>query len=218
MQAVAGVRENAGVAIAVMAKAPVPGQAKTRLIPHLGAEGAARLQQWLIRRTLSTALAADTGPVSLWWAGDAAHPELQRYRNHDSITVRLQSELDLGGRMLEVASESLWPQGVLVIGTDCPLLTPALLRQTAAELAQQDAVFLPAEDGGYVLIGLRRPIAEIFDDIDWGSTHVMAQTRQRMSSAGCRWSEPAILWDVDRPADFDRLALIFNEVHQIVRP
>ncbi len=69
-----------------------------------------------------------------------------------------------------------------------------------------DAVIFPAEDGGYVLIGLRQPQASLFTAIDWGSGQVMAQTRERLIELGLRWAEPVTLWDVDRPADLTRLS------------
>ena len=199
------------VRIAILAKAPRPGLAKTRLIPHLGEEGAAALQRWLLQRAVATALAADTGPVELWCAPDERHPEFDTCRALGSLRLRRQPEADLGGRMLAAVAQAP-AQPTLVVGTDCPLLTPELLRLAAGCLrGGDDAVVLPAEDGGYVLIGLREASAVPFSRIDWGSARVMAQTRERLAEAGWRWSEPATLWDVDRPEDFERLAALFPE-------
>lgn len=95
---------------------------------------------------------------------------------------------------------------LLLIGTDCPALTERHLAAAEAALAQgNDAVFIPAEDGGYVLIGLQRPCPEVFRDIAWSTAHVMAQTRARLLEAGLRWKELETLWDIDRPADLARL-------------
>ncbi len=91
------------------------------------------------------------------------------------------------------------------------MLTPGLLRQAAASLDQDDATVIPAEDGGYVLIGMRQPSPRVFADIDWGSGKVMAQTRERLSEIGWRWSEFTPLWDVDRDEDFRRLRDLFPE-------
>jgi uncharacterized protein len=66
-------------------------------------------------------------------------------------------------------------------------------------------VFVPAEDGGYALIGLSRNDARVFEGINWGGTEVMAQTRERLRGLGWRWHELDTLWDVDRPADYQRL-------------
>ncbi|MQM30903.1 MAG: hypothetical protein CRU78_10415, partial [Candidatus Accumulibacter phosphatis] len=73
---------------------------------------------------------------------------------------------------------------------------------------RNDAVFIPAEDGGYVLLGLRCPQPGLFEGVDWGSERVMAQTRQRLLALGLRWCELPALWDVDRPADLTRLATL----------
>jgi glycosyltransferase A (GT-A) superfamily protein (DUF2064 family) len=87
------------------------------------------------------------------------------------------------------------------------VLTAQHLRLSASALAAgDDAVLLPAEDGGYVLIGLRGPRPEVFEGVAWGSERVLAETRARLRALGLRWSEPATLWDVDRPEDLDRLA------------
>jgi hypothetical protein len=110
--------------------------------------------------------------------------------------------------MLAAAAAAESTAGSLIIGTDCPVLTPALLREAAATLNGHDAVVFPAEDGGYVLIGMRRPAPELFAGIEWSTERVMAQTRERLLSLGWSWTEPATLWDVDRPADYERLAML----------
>lgn len=200
------------VRIAILAKAPLPGLAKTRLIPRLGEQGAAALQRWLLQRAVATALAADTGPVALCCAPDERQPDFEACRAFGPLRLRRQPEADLGARMLAALAQPP-AQPTLVIGTDCPALTPALLRRAAACLRDgDDAVMLPAEDGGYVLIGLREAAAAPFSGVDWGSDRVMAQTRARLAALGWRWSEPATLWDVDRPEDFDRLAALCPDV------
>lgn len=204
------------VGVAILARAPIPGQCKTRLIPALGAAGAARLQRWLLQRTVAMALVADIGPVSLWCAGDPRHPDFIQCRAYGAVSVRHQPQGDLGRRMLTAVHESATSAGVLVIGTDCPALTPGYLREAAAHLQQHDAVLAPAEDGGYVLIGLRAPIASVFEDIVWSSERVMAQTRERLQASECTWEELATLWDVDRPEDLPRLIAAFPEVTQVI--
>jgi rSAM/selenodomain-associated transferase 1 len=194
------------VEIAILAKAPLPGQAKTRLISRLGADGAARLQGWLLARAVATAVAADLGPIVLWCAGLPDHPVFRQCLGSGKVSLRAQPEGDMGVRMFAAAAAAKSPGGVLIIGTDCPVLTPALLREAAAALSAHDAVVFPAEDGGYVLIGMRRPAPELFAGIDWSTERVMAQTRERVLGLGWSWTEPATLWDVDRPADYERLA------------
>lgn len=205
------------VGVAILARAPIPGQAKTRLIPAVGAEGAARLQRWLLQRTVAMALVADVGPVSLWCAGDPRHPDFALCRAYGSVAVRHQPEGDLGRRMLTAMRESVRPDGVLVVGTDCPALTASHLRQAAERLRHHDAVVTPAEDGGYVLIGMREPLAHVFESVDWGSDRVMAQTRDRLKAAGCVWDEPATLWDVDRPEDLPRLFALYPDAENVIR-
>lgn len=198
------------VGVAILARAPIPGQAKTRLIPALGAAGAASLQRWLLQRTVAMALAADVGPVTLWCAGDPHHPDFALCRAFGAVAVRHQPEGDLGQRMLAALREAPTAAS-LVIGTDCPALTATHLRAAARALAGNDVVLLPAEDGGYVLVGATRPLPALFADVDWGTDQVMGQTRQRLAALGVRWSEPATLWDVDRPEDLARLTSLYPE-------
>ncbi|BBL70024.1 TIGR04282 family arsenosugar biosynthesis glycosyltransferase [Methylogaea oryzae] len=194
------------VAIAVFAKAPLPGHAKTRLIPVLGSQGAADLQRAFVLRTLETAVAAAVGPVSLWCAPDCSHELFGHCRERFGAALRPQTSGDLGQRMRAALAELCRQGPALLIGTDCPAMAPAHLRAAAAALRQgSDAVFLPAEDGGYVLVGVRRAEPWLFGDMPWGGSAVMAETRRRMRQAGWRWAEPALLWDVDRPEDWRRL-------------
>ena len=193
------------VGVAILARAPIPGAAKTRLIPALGAVGAARLQRWMLQRTVAMALVADVGPVSLWCAGDPAHPDFAVCRAFGRVDLHPQAEGDLGERMLAAVASSPTPAGTLVIGTDCPALGAAHLRESARALGGNDAVVIPAEDGGYVLVGMKTPAPEAFAGVDWGSARVMAQTRQRLAALGWRWHEADPLWDVDLPQDLERL-------------
>jgi rSAM/selenodomain-associated transferase 1 len=192
-------------AVAVLAKAPVPGFAKTRLIPLLGPHGAAALQQRLIERALATALAAGIGPVTLWCAPDDAHPFFREAARRHGVRLAVQPDGDLGVRML-AAFRSVPPGTALVlIGTDCPVLNPADLRDAAALLDDADVVIAPAEDGGYGLIAARRPIARLFEPMPWGTEWVAALSRERAQREGLRLAELMTMWDVDTPADFERL-------------
>ena len=192
--------------IAVFARAPVPGEAKTRLVPTLGAEGAARLHAALVRRALESAIASGVGPVELWCAPDTAHPFFAQCAAELGVNLRVQRGADLGERMGSAFAAALGENAALVlIGSDCPALTPQALREAAAALRDHDAVIAPAEDGGYVLVGLSRAISGLFDGVEWGSSAVMAQTRARLARAGTRWKELGTLWDIDRPEDYARL-------------
>ncbi|MDE2455971.1 MAG: TIGR04282 family arsenosugar biosynthesis glycosyltransferase [Burkholderiales bacterium] len=194
------------VQVAVLAKAPIPGLAKTRLIPALGARGAARLQRQLTRRAVATALAAGLGRVTLWCAPDAQHRFFRALRRASGVGCLVQASGDLGERMHTAFRLHCKAGPLLLIGTDCPPLTPDHLRRAAqALLAGHDAVFQPAEDGGYVLVGLREPQAALFRDMRWSTGSVMAETRARARAAHLALRELETLWDLDRPADLDRL-------------
>jgi uncharacterized protein len=193
-----------GIAIAIFARAPIAGEAKTRLIPLLGAVGAAGLHAALVRKAIGTAKQAQLGAVTLWCAPHATHPFFAACGEAFGVTLREQRSGDLGERMLGAFEAHGGP--LLLIGSDCPMLTAGLLRQCARELCRgHDAVLLPAEDGGYALVGARRPLAAIFAHVAWSTGQVMAQTRERLRAAALSWSEPAIVWDVDRPPDVARL-------------
>ena len=182
--------------IIVFARAPVPGQAKTRLIPRLGEWRAARLHARLTRQAVDTALAARCGAVELH--GTARHS----FFSSLPVGFRLQRGDDLGERMHHALSRANKP--VILIGTDCPALAPADLRRAARWLRGGcEVVLAPAEDGGYALIAVRRFRPELFKDINWGGAHVYADTVRRLS--GVRWRALRTVWDVDRPEDLERL-------------
>lgn len=206
--------------VAILARAPFPGEAKTRLIPMLGASGAASLQTRLMRQTVRTAVAADLGRVVLWGAPDHRHPAFADCAEQWPVTLRSQPAGDLGERMLEAIWSGAGPSGVLVVGTDCPALTPAHLIEAAATLSRgNDVVLIPAEDGGYVLIGMRRAEPAVFEGIAWGTARVLAQTRVKLAHRGLRWVEMPTLWDVDRPNDVVRLRGWWPEfLHDAVQP
>jgi rSAM/selenodomain-associated transferase 1 len=192
------------VALAILARAPVAGAVKTRLIPALGADGAASLHERMIERTVATACAAAIGPVTLWTTPEPSHACFAALAARFPIALATQPEGDLGVRMLAPCRAADGP--AIVIGTDCPALTPSHLREAADALrGGSDVVVTPAEDGGYVLIGSRRPQPELFAAMTWGTDTVMAETRSRLARAGLTWRELPTLWDVDRPADLARL-------------
>lgn len=195
------------LAILVFAKAPVAGAAKTRLIPLLGAEGAAALQGRLLRHALATARAAAPARLELWCSPDTRHPALVEAARESGAMLQLQTGDDLGARMAQAFRHALVHSRFAVcIGTDCPALTAQHLRDAAAALREgDDAVFIPAEDGGYTLIGLARDEARLFNGVAWSSDQVMAQTCTRLRDCGLRWRELETLWDVDRPEDWQRL-------------
>lgn len=207
--------DAADLHVAVFAKPLVPGRVKTRLIPALGAEGAVALQHELLRRTLRAACEAAGPQVSLWVAGDPGHATLAPFRDEFGVSVHAQQGEHLGARMRS-AMAALWPvhARVLLIGSDCPVLTATELDAAGQALrgAETEAVFIPVEDGGYGLVGLgpaARPrrtaiLDALFRDTVWSTANVMARTRARLADAGLGWHERPMLWDIDRPADVAR--------------
>ena len=194
-------------AIAVMAKAPVPGLAKTRLAPALGLEGAAALALRLLQHAVAQAAAARLGPVTLWAAPDTLHPVFAQLQALHGLTLAVQGEGDIGQRMARVFEQAFVDTcgPLLLMGSDLPGLSAAVLRDAAAALAGHDAVFVPALDGGYGLVGLHRPMPDLFDGVAWSTPQVMAQTRQRLAAAGLCHAELPPLADIDEPADLVHL-------------
>ena len=193
--------------IIVMAKAPLPGLVKTRLIPALGPQGAAVLAERLLRHAVEQALAAGIGAVELCVAPDLSHPcVVELARGSQRLSLELQGQGDIGQRMARALQRHLLIEPrVLLIGTDLPGIDCAMLRQAAAALQTHDAVFVPALDGGYGLVGLRRWLPELFEGIAWSSAAVMAQTRQRLAAASMSHLELEPQADIDLPADLVHL-------------
>jgi hypothetical protein len=193
--------------VVVFAKAPHPGSVKTRLIPLLGPEGAAALHARLVKRALATARKAALGTVELHCAPDCDDDFFRFCGNRYRAELVTQAGGDLGARMAATASAALAVHArVLLIGSDCPALTARHLRAAnQALLDEAAAVLVPAEDGGYVLLGLTHSDERLFEGIAWGSDTVLAHTRARLRGLGWRWHELETLWDVDRPEDYQRL-------------
>jgi rSAM/selenodomain-associated transferase 1 len=193
------------VDIAVFARPPVAGLAKTRLIPRLGATGAARLQKQLTDLALARARALPGTRVTLWTTGSLDDEHMQATARAAGAAFRVQQGADLGARMAHAFASSLDDNNLmLLIGTDCPAQTVDDLRSAVDALAAADAVVQPAEDGGYVLIGMCRPHPVLFDQIEWGHSTVLAGTRARAREHGLRLAELPACWDLDRSEDLDR--------------
>lgn len=187
----------------VFARAPQPGRAKTRLIPRLGAWGAARLQARLTARAMDTARAAGVGPLELHVTPSRRHASFRAL----GMALRDQRGADLGERMHGAIARALRHyRAVILIGSDCPSLRAEHVRRAARWLRGGcDAVLAPAEDGGYGLIGLRRVSPALFQGVEWGAPDVYARTAAKLSARGFRWRALPTIWDVDRPQDLERL-------------
>ncbi len=209
-------RFNDDSGLIVFARAPVAGAAKTRLMPALGADGAAACQAALTRHTLDTATRACPKKTILACAPDDSHPFFHDCQRRYPIQRQQQHGRDLGERMHRAMTEALQTLSrIILIGTDCPAIDPDYLLAAESSLSTgHDIVIGPAEDGGYVLIGLSRPVAQLFTGIDWGSERVYPQTRERMMQTGLRWQALPHRWDIDEPADLARLSGTRPDIYQ----
>lgn len=181
--------------IILFARFPAPGIAKTRMIPALGAHGAAALHRHLVEKTLETIRAAEL-PFAIHVTG-APCADFADWLGGDIAFVD-QGAGDLGERLVRVAPPTV------VIGADAPDLSVAHLRAAAAAVAQQRIVIGPAEDGGYYLIGYPRPVDFLFDAMPWGSDAVFGETMARLERHAIAPVLLAPLADLDRPEDLDR--------------
>jgi rSAM/selenodomain-associated transferase 1 len=190
--------------IVIFAKAPVPGQAKTRLIPALGEIGAARLARTMLERTVAEAQGAGLLIPELCATPHPFDEEWKPFLPSAQIRYTDQGEGDLGERLARAARRvTLTGEAVLLIGTDCPALNRDRLRAAAAALASHDAAIYPAEDGGYALLGLRRFDPSLFVGIGWSGPRVAADTISRIDALGWSLWTGETLRDVDEPADLE---------------
>lgn len=174
-----------GVRVAVFAKAPVPGRVKTRLAASVGEERAASLHERLVTHAIGTAIASRVGMVELWCTPDAGHPFFSRCRREQGVELHAQTGADLGARMEHAFACAFAAKRALVlIGADCPALAPRHLVEAASAVAAGEAALFPAEDGGYVLVALARPVPRLFEGIAWGGEDVMLATRERLAASG----------------------------------
>jgi rSAM/selenodomain-associated transferase 1 len=199
--------KKASSAILVFAKAPVKGQVKTRLASLLGYAGAARLYRRLLWRQMEWLCSAQLGDIQLWCSPDETHEEFQRIKLHYPLTLHQQKGEDLGARMQYAATQALGEYAnILIIGVDCPVLDAGHLSRALSFLeAGDEAVICPAEDGGYVLLGLNQMAECLFNGLPWGTDQVSRLTRQCLRQLGWQWRELPMLWDLDRPEDLQRL-------------
>ena len=174
--------------LSIFARLPVPGKVKTRLIPALGEEGAARVYARLLAQTVEVARESGLAfELRVTGGEEAAFRQLFG----EDIAVAEQGEGDLGARMASV------PSPALIIGSDCPGITPALLQAAAGALDDRRVVIGPATDGGYYLVGYREPVPFIFANMEWSTPRVFTETLARLAAEGYG---PAILPEL---ADID---------------
>ncbi|WP_411727136.1 TIGR04282 family arsenosugar biosynthesis glycosyltransferase [Methyloglobulus sp.] len=192
--------------IMLFCKAPIPGQMKTRLIPPLTGEEAAQLHCELAEKTLQTATQNQLCEVQLWCSPPIDHPFFTTLTQVYSVDRQLQQGTDLGERMHHAFSQALARfSSAIVIGCDCPSFTSDDLEQALSQLNQgKPCVLAPAEDGGYVLIGLNQPQPSLFDNMPWGTGQVLGLTRARLQSLNLSYHELNTQWDLDTVDDLRR--------------
>jgi len=197
--------------VVVFAKSPKPGVAKTRLIPALGAQGAALLSRRMLSHTLEQALAAKLGPVELCMSPGPEDPLWADVAIPHAIERSAQGDGDLGQRMARAVERvsASHDESVILVGTDCPSLSMDQLTQAAEMLSQYDVVILPASDGGYVLIGMSEPCPDIFTNMPWSTSAVAALTLERLSKLGKRVWQGQTMHDIDEPGDLVYLPVTF---------
>lgn len=190
-------------ALAVFAKFPEPGKVKTRLIPGLGADGAAALHDQMVRHTLDRVdelrLVREV-EARVFCAG----VEPAKFGDHFNLRIPCvtQSDGDLGKRMHTAFQHMLWEaNAAVIIGTDCPDISQGLLGMAFESLKCSDLVLGPATDGGYYLIGLRRPVPALFENMEWSTATVLSETLARAATMGLRVHTLPTLSDVDEPGD-----------------
>jgi rSAM/selenodomain-associated transferase 1 len=202
-------------AIIVFARAPRLGHVKTRLVPALGEQGALDLYRAMLRHALWTAHQCSPDELILACTPDAEDAGLRAMGHVVGANLRAQCGGELGARMHHALCTALERHEIaLLIGSDCPSLRCADLNNArdllvaATDTAPGNAtggsaelVFIPATDGGYVLVGATEPCAEIFREMPWGGSEVMKMTRQRLRCNGRKWRELPAHSDIDRPQD-----------------
>ncbi|MEO7159752.1 MAG: TIGR04282 family arsenosugar biosynthesis glycosyltransferase [Polaromonas sp.] len=208
--------------VVIIAKAPIPGYCKTRLIPALGTEGAAALASRMLLRTVQTALAAGVGPVEMCAAPSRHEAAWAALGLPAVLDWSEQREGDLGARMAAAAQRTLSRgERVLLIGTDCPELDEAHLRSAAASLLAHDVSLVPTADGGYALLGLSQFHPSLFDNMPWSTDTVAGETLGRLAKIPWTVKTLQMLHDIDEPADLrwlpdDLKTLTEEAMHQAI--
>lgn len=197
--------------ILVFAKAPEEGKVNTRLIPDIGVQAATALHIELLQYRLSTLASARLCEIQLHCTPDTEHEVFHQCRNSYACTLYCQHGRDLGERMYHATRQALENyKHVILLGTDAPSLDAGKVAIAIQQLHQQgQAVFVPAEDGGYVLAGFNRLEQALFLGIDWGTAQVMQQTIRSLKRSGMQYSLLAPEWDIDRYEDYLRYRQAF---------
>jgi uncharacterized protein len=183
------------------ARVPIVGAVKTRLIPALGEEGACQLHVDLLQHCCRRLLGSGLAPVELWLDCEGSHSCVVACEELGAV-LRLQQKGSLGKRMHHALKDGLSRyKRVVLVGSDCPAIDDAYLRQAYDALASAPVVFGEATDGGYVLIGARRSDWGLFDGVNWGSGAVLSESLANVEGLGWTAAVLPALSDIDRAED-----------------
>lgn len=188
----------------IFTRYPEPGKAKTRLIPALGAAGAAELHRQMTESTIAKARSLPNIEIAVYFTGGSL-AQMQHWLGHD-LAYRLQHSGDLGDRLI-AAFQTEFDRGaqfVVAIGTDCPDLTSEILASAFEQLTTHPVAIGAATDGGYYLIGLNQPISDIFCNITWSTSVVFEQTLKIAERLNLTIAYLPTLMDIDRPEDLNQ--------------
>jgi rSAM/selenodomain-associated transferase 1 len=188
--------------IVVFGREPIPGRVKTRLARDIGEDRAAEIYTRLLEHTLTEATATGIGVVL-----SLAEPLTGRWTPPQGLQIEVQGEGDLGRRMAQSFRShfALGAQRVLLIGSDCPGVTRAHLRNALDALSSAPVVLGPARDGGYWAIAQQAPGVDCFSGVPWSSERTLEITRERLGMLGVDWAEIETLDDVDTGGDLGLL-------------
>ena len=199
--------KNRAIPLYLMAKAPLPGEVKTRMQPHLGRRQSARLAQLMLEHTVDTACRHWRGEVTLCVWPNPDHPVFTRLAGKHQLAVTTQIDADLGTRMMQALKQGIARSGCsAVMGCDVPHCPAEILAEAHAMLVRGENPVGPAEDGGFYLIGLHRADESLFRGVNWGGGAELEQVRERAQCAGLRLAELPPLRDIDHYPDLEWLA------------
>ncbi|MCU7800970.1 MAG: TIGR04282 family arsenosugar biosynthesis glycosyltransferase [gamma proteobacterium symbiont of Lucinoma myriamae] len=198
--------------VIIFAREPLAGQVKTRLIPTLGEEGATKIYKQLLDYAINNVITSNLSPANICITPESNRHYFTQMTCSSQFELSVQSGNDLGERMYNSLIQALKHYSkAILIGTDCPFLSHNDLQQSIATLDNNDMVFSPANDGGYVLVGANavNPVVfeQVFEQIDWGTEKVMAQTRMKLLKHKVSWQELSAQNDIDIEADLKYLPL-----------
>lgn len=191
-------------AVIVFQKNPVLGKVKTRIAQCLGDEKALEIYRWLVQKTHDQLTHLEGMDIFFYYADFIEKVDWKPKRG--KISYGLQEGNDLGEKM-QLAFEEVLQQGyqkVIIIGTDCPEITPKILKDAAAELDHFEVVFGPAKDGGYYLLGMKKMYEGLFKNIPWSTDSVLEVSIHYLKENNITYQTIAVLTDIDTVEDWEK--------------